>query len=233
MISARQLVNEVSTYLVDQDPDAPFEHWSEDDLLSYFRLAVEIVASTQKDKFNKRVSLPLVEGILQTTPERCHDMTRVLGQSDASGAITSFPRRASMDGMHLRGKIGCPDCYAKTDAQNYKVESWYYDENDPNTLYVEPPVPAGANASLEIVCFVPPVVDNLDSEVDLGSQLRPAIFELMLYYAYGVDTESVPSRDRSAAHLNSAFTLLGIDSRRMNNRYANTRMPETRMGATK
>lgn len=233
MISARQMIDEVSTYLVDQDPDAPFEHWSEDDLLSYFRLAVEIIASTQKDKFNKRVTLPLVAGMLQTTPERCRDMTRVLGQADAAGMITSFPRRASMDGLHLRGKVGCPDCYANVSAGNYKVESWYYDEADPHTLYVEPPVPAGANATLEIVCFVPPVVDNADSMVDLGAQLRPAIFELMLYYAYGVDTESVPSRDRSAAHLNSAFTLLGIDQRSMANRYASTRLPEARLGATK
>lgn len=233
MISARQLVQEVSTYLVDQDPDAPYEHWSEDDLLSYFRLAVEMVASTQKDKFMKRVSMPLVEGVVQTPPERCYDMTAVLGQVDANGQLTIFPRRTALSGMHLRGKVGCVDCQSRTVSPvDYVVESWGYDPANPDVIYVEPPVPAGANATLELKCFVPPTVDNLDSVVDLGAQVRPAIFELMLYYAYGVDTESVPSRDRSASHLNTAFSLLGLDSR-SSNRYSATRMPEIRIGAQK
>lgn len=232
MISARQLITEVSTYLVDQDPDAPFEHWSEDDLLGYFRMAVEIIASTQKEKFIKRVSMPLVAGSIQTTPDRCQDLSSVLGQTDAQGRVISHPRRVVSNGIHLQGRIGCPDCRADTTGE-YRIDSWRYDDNDPNVLYVDPPVPEGVSASLELTCFSPPRVDNMDTEVDLGAQLRPAIFELMLYYAYGVDTESVPSRDRSAVHWSNAMTLLGADRSTTPNRYAATRIPETRIGARK
>lgn len=234
MISARQLIEEVSTYLVDQDPDAPFEHWSETDLLSYFRLAVEIVASTQKDKFIKRTSLTLISGAVQTLPTNCHELTGVIGQMDEAGTLTNFPRRTVHAGMHLKGRLGCQDCRTATlGVVDYAVDSWSYDPDNPNVIFVEPPVPAGVSASLELTCFVPPVVDNIDSDVDLGQQLRPAVFELMLYYAYGVDTESVPSRDRSISHWNNAIALLGIDKQTANNRYAATRLPETRIGARK
>lgn len=233
MISARQMVEEVSIYLVDQDPDAPYEHWSETDLLSYFRLAVGIVASIQKDKFVRRVSMPIVAGAVQTAPDICHDMMNILGQYDSSGVLTNFPRRVIMDGMHLSGKIGCPTNMRGADADNYVVDSWRYDSSNPNIIYIDPPAPTGVNATLEITCFAPPRVDTLDSEVDLGDQLRPAIFELMLYYAYGVDTESVPSRDRSAVHWNNAFALLGLDGGTTKTRYAATRLPEMRLGAQK
>ena len=90
MISPRALVEEVSNYLVDQDPDFPFEHWTEDDLLHYFRLAVEIVANTQREKFIKRTSMPLVAGSLQTIPEACHDVSSVLGQADSKGRVRMY-----------------------------------------------------------------------------------------------------------------------------------------------
>lgn len=232
MISARQLIDEVSLYLTDQEPDYEFSHWSEQDLLNAFRLAVEIVASTQKDRFMRRSTLRLVPGTIQEAPTQCHDALRVLGQTDATGRITSFPRRSSLSGLHLSGKVGCKDCAARSDGP-YSVDSWGYDETNPNVIYVEPPVPDGTTATLEITCFVPPEVDNLDSEVDLGAQLRPAVFHLMLHYAWGIDVESVPARDRSASHWQQAMQLLGADSAALRNRYAATRTPELRQGATK
>lgn len=233
MISPRALVEEVSNYLVDQDPDFPFEHWTEDDLLHYFRLAVEIVANAQREKFIKRTSMPLVAGSLQTVPEACHDVSSVLGQADSKGRVKSFPRQTSKNALHLVGKIGCKDCHAEASSSDYTMDSWSYDPNDNNILYVDPPVPDGVTGTLELMCFSPPKIDSIDSDVDLGSQLRPVIFELMLYYAWGVDTESVPSRDRSAVHWNNAFTLLGMEAKQASNRYAVTRVPELRIGAKK
>lgn len=239
MLHARTLIDEVTTYLLDDgetmgyDSSYRNEHWREEELLTYFRLAVSIVASMQRDKFVKRVSVPLVSGAVQTIPEQCRESVKVLGQTDDTGKIVSFPRKTPTSAMHLYGKVGCRDCTASVSADNYRVNSWQYDEDDPNTLYVEPPVPDGANATLEITCFVPPTVSDADDSVDLGDQLRPAVFELMLYYAYGRDTESVPARDRSAMHWNNAVSLLGGDIQAQKNRYVLSRTPELRAGARK
>lgn len=232
MISARQLVNDVSAYLVDQDPDAPFTHWSEQDLLTYFRLAVEIVASTQKDRFTKRTTMRLVPGTAQEVPTACHDMVDVLGQIGDSGTIDVFPRRTSTAGLHALGSVGCSGCRG-TKTGRYKLDSWQYSEANPNILYVYPPVPEGETVEIELTCFIPPTVDTLDSEVDLGLHMRPIIFHFMLHYGYGVDAESVPSRDRSTAHWNQAMQLLGNDSSALRNRYTATQLPELRPGARK
>lgn len=236
-IVAKQLIEEVNRYLLDDGlgyDDYEFEHWAEQELLDYFRMAVEIVASTQKHKFVKRTVISLRPGRVQDVPDSCRDDVKVVGQRDSSGRITTFPRRTHANALHLYGRIGCKDCDAKqVSASDYRVNSWQYDETDPNTLYVDPPVPDGATGELEISCFIPPSVDDVDSAVDIAATLRPAVFELMLYYAYGRDTESVPYRDRSATHWNNAFSLLGIDGASQRNRYALTRNPELRLGAKK
>lgn len=232
MISARTLIDEVSRYLVDQDPDAPFEHWSEDDLLTYLRLAVGVVASLHKDNFMRRTIIHLVEGRVQDVPADCDELTSVLGQPNEHGVLVAFPRRTAVAGLNVAGIVGCPDCEKKS-AGAFKVDSWQYDENNPRILYVTPPVPAGADARLELSCFQAPSVAGMDSEIPLGAHFQPAIFELMLYYAYGVDTESVPSRDRAAAHWANAQALLGLDARGTQNKFAATRTPELRIGARK
>lgn len=231
-MNARQLIDEVSTYLVDQDPYAPFEHWSETDLLNYLRLAVALVASTQKDKFTQRVRTQLVAGAVQTMPPSCVEFQRVVGQVGLAGDLISYPRRAYGNDLHLQGKIGCRDCLIRADGE-YEISSWSYDSADTSVFYVEPPVPNDVAVEVEIACFVPPTVDTLDSAIPLGLHYRPALFELMLYYAYGVDTESVPSRDRAAVHWNNALMLLGIEQKSISNRYSATRIPETRLGARK
>lgn len=233
MINPRQMVQEVSQYLVDQDPDMPYAHWSEDELLGYFRLAVAIVASTQKNNFIQRVRIALTEGSVQSLPVTCQEMTGVIGFVGGNGKIIAHPRRTSIQALNFVDGLGCRNCSATVDTEDYKMDSWQYDETNPNIIYVQPPVPENVRAELEIACFVPPSVDDIDTDVNLGSQLRPAVFELMLYYAYGVDTESVPSRDRSTTHWNNAIALLGIDVRDAKNKYAYTRTPETRVGATK
>lgn len=235
-INARQMVEEVTRYLRDDDPEFANVHWSEQDLLDYFRLAVEVVASVQKDRFISRVSVPLVPGQIQTIPTACRDEPTVLGQLNQDGRVVSFPRQttASRTAMYLSNRIGCKDCDGEVRADSYVMDSWSVDSGNPNVFYVEPPVPDGAKVSLDLTCFIPPTVSTLDDDVDLGAQVRPAVFHLMLHYAYGVDIESVPQRDRATSHWNQAFQLLGFDkNNQLPNRYTATRIPETRVRATK
>lgn len=233
MIRAKQLIDEVNRYLLDDDPDYEYTHWSEQDLLDYFRLAINIVASTQKDKFIGQKTVSLVTGAVQEIPKYCHDVPSVLGQIDSQGKVVGYPRHVVAHNRHLVGRLGCPDCRGEISG-TYVVDSWTLDPSNPNVIYVDPPVPEGVDAQLRLSCYVPPRIDDVDSEVDLGDHLHTVIFHFMLSYAYNRDTESVPFRDRGTTHWNMAVQLLGGDAAsQLSNRYTATRIPELRLGAKK
>lgn len=79
-----------------------------------------------------------------------------------------------------------------------------------NTVNVYPPVPEGANVEVDILCAQTPQADSDGAFVDVPTNVIPAVEELMLYYLYDIDSESVPNRGRSATHWEVAMTLLGV-----------------------
>lgn len=91
------------------------------------------------------------------------------------------------------------------------MDSYDFDPDNPRQIIVDPPVPAGVEASLVISCYQPPVVSGEDDIIDLGSDLESAVFELMLYYAWGVDIEDTASRERSNTHWQNAMTLMRLN----------------------
>ena len=120
------------------------------------------------------------------------------------GVITPVRKSSSKMALSLRRPI----CQATSSTGEYLISAWRYDPDDYNTIYVDPPVPTGVDATLTISCYNTPEIDSADTVIKLPSHWKPALFELMLYYAYGVDIESVPNRDRSAVHWNNAVTIM-------------------------
>lgn len=203
MIRARSLIDSVSVYLRDHEEGYEFTHWTERELAHFLELAMELVSSVRPSMFTTRIEVSLVPGAIQSVPETCSEFVSVLGQKDSDGAIT--PIRKSSSKMAL--SLNFPLCYATTKG-DYVVSAWRYDEDDAKTIYVDPPVPVGSSAKLVLSCYNVPDIESADATIKLPSQWKPALFELMLYYAYGVDIESVPNRDRSAVHWNNAVTIM-------------------------
>ena len=56
-ITARTLIEDVSRYLSDYDEDESYVHWTKEDLLSYFKRAISIVAITKRDKFTRKTEV--------------------------------------------------------------------------------------------------------------------------------------------------------------------------------
>ena len=207
-ISANSLIEDVARYLSDYEEDEAYVHWTKEDLLSYFKRAISIVAMTNQKRFVKKTEVKLVAGILQDVPESCESDVTVYGMANEDGVVTERARRIKIG---LYPKLGRPVCSSRVKSDTYKLSSYDIDESNPRQIIVDPPVPEGTDATLIISCYQPPVVTSEDSAVELGADLESAVFELMLYYAWGVDIEDQANRERSNQHWNNAMTLMKLN----------------------
>lgn len=207
-ISANSLKEDVARYLSDFDEDESYIHWSEADLLTYFKRAVGIISMTKKDRFIKRTTIKLKPGAMQEVPDNCESDISVQGLS-VDGVVQERVRRSNLSKFPPLGRKMCKTCSKGT---GYKLKSFDFATDDGRTIIVDPPVPEDADAELVISCYTPPEITGADSEVSLGSDLEAVVFELMLYYAWGVDIEDTASRERSNQHWANAMTLLKLNT---------------------
>ena len=207
MTTLRTVVDEISTYLVDQEPGFEFEHWTEEELVTYARDAARIIALNFKSDYVRRKVITLQQGAKQTLPSGCERFVTADGQVGKDGAITSMLRRTSTGSL---GTLRVPACPTPK-GQKFRVSSWQFDLTDQRSFYVDPPVPPGETVRLAISCFAPPRVEGLDEELDIPEHQIPILKELMMYYAYSVDTESVPNRQFMEFHWNHAVALIAAE----------------------
>lgn len=205
-ISASSMLTDIARYLSDYDEDESYVHWTQDDLLSYFKRAISIVAMAKRDRFVKRRVVKLKPGAVQETPEDCKSDISVQGVE--KDGVVERVRRANLS---IYPPLGRPMCRSKICGTGYKMKSFDIDPTNRRSILVDPPVPDGADVSLVLTCYMPPTVDSVDSTIELGQDLEAVVFELMLYYAWGVDIEDVANRERSNQHWNNAMTLLQLD----------------------
>lgn len=206
-ITANSLIEDVARYLSDYDEDEAYVHWTREDLLSYFKRAISIVAMAHKEKFVKKTEIKLVEGTLQDVPDYCESEVSVYGLADENGVVTERVRRSRIG---IYPKLGRPVCSSRVKSATYKLNSYDIDADNPRQIIVDPPVPPNTDAILVISCYQPPVVKSEDNAIELGADLESAVFELMLYYAWGVDIEDNANRERSNQHWQNAMALMKI-----------------------
>lgn len=205
-----ELIEEVSRYLQDNEfeDDVQYVHWTREDLFSYLRNAVAIVAMVRKEEFVSTVDVELVEGAVQTLPSPCKSLKTVQGQKNDRGVVMQRIRETKLSNLAAFSRAVCTS--KTTSSDGYVAKSYSYDEDDPKTIYVDPPLQKGQSGTLTITCYAPPQVTGINDELDVDENFRPIIFELMLYYAYGVDIEDNANRARSDAHFKAALQLLQI-----------------------
>lgn len=207
--TARTLIEDVSRYLSDNDDEESYIHWTEDDLLSYYRRAVSVVSIFKKDRFIKRVVVPLEEGAIQHIPDSCVSDVTVHGIA-VDGVVKQRARQSALSTFPPLGRKKCSVC---VQGGEYKLDSYEIGQPDSRSVTIDPPAPAGVKGELVLSCFAPQdATDSLDATLDIGDDLSAAIFELMLYYAWGVDIEDTANRERSNQHWSNAMTLLSLDA---------------------
>lgn len=203
MTTYRQIVNEISAYLVDQEPEYEFTHWSEDEVRTYLQDALRILAMNAKRLFVSRKIITLQPGAHQTLDPGCAELHSVLGAVNRRGEVVAPMRRAS---YRAATSIARPTCAG---AGGYRPTTYSVDSGDARSFVISPPAPAGGREKVAVMCFAPPVIHHLDEEYPAPDDTIPIVKELMMYYAYGQDTESVPARDYQKTHWTNGVSLLG------------------------
>lgn len=206
------LIEDARRYVVGyyDDDDEQYVHWLEEDWLSYVKMAIGIVTLADQSSFTKTMDIDLVEGSIQEIPEECKTLKSVRGVKDERGVITHKVRKRASNSLKLP-TLSRPLCKSITNSNSdYIVKSYSIDEDDDRIIIVDPPVPRGVSGILTISCYSPPTIETEDDDIDLSQAQQTAVFELILYYAWGVDIEDTANRERSNTHWAHAMTLLQI-----------------------
>lgn len=206
------LIEDARRYVVGyyDDDDEQYVHWLEEDWLSYVKMAIGIVTLADQSSFTKTMDIDLVEGSIQEIPEECKTLKSVRGVKDERGVITHKVRKRTSNSLKLP-TLSRPLCKSITNSNSdYIVKSYSLDEDDDRIIIVDPPVPRGVSGILTISCYSPPTIETEDDDIDLSQAQQTAVFELILYYAWGVDIEDTANRERSNTHWAHAMTLLQI-----------------------
>lgn len=203
------LAVEVSKLINDSDDcnsEYNFTRWSKQELIHYAQDAINMIFMLYPKKFTKTTKVPLVAGIVQTLPEDCVLMTKLLGITDASGAISSIVSNGD-DRLAALFTNGCSQPIT-SGSYKYKIESYSYEETSDNIFYVKPPVPASA-LPLEVTVICSSAPDSADKDYVPESWMHNLIIEWMQYRAYSTEDESQSSDANAKMHLEHFYSIIG------------------------
>jgi len=212
MTTARKAIYQTSDRLVDQEAGYEFTTWTELQLLDAFNFALGVVASRRPSAYASWVDMDLREGSGQEVGPGCEQVLSLGALKGSNGEYLdeltfTRPMNPLVKRLALCGPSSpCDDASLDGDGEYRPVT---IEQVGDRGFRVWPPVPAGKDYSMEVLCFKSPSAEHLDSDVHLPNSLRPALLEIMMYYAHMYDIEAVPSRDRAAKHWEAAMTLLG------------------------
>ena len=201
-ITPISVMTRVSGRLSDQELDFEFELYTKTQTLSAFNWALATISQVAPETFAVPKRVTLQAGSVQ----KIDGCERVIRSTDVyvNGEYVSTPDDMSRLNPHLRRGRKC----LSDDSEKYRAQ--YMSLSGDNTVNVYPPIPDDANVELDIFCAYTPQADSDSSFVDVPTNVIPVVEELMLYYLYDIDSESVPNRGRSATHWEVAMTLLGV-----------------------
>jgi len=215
--SVQSVVWELAGLLNDREADFEHVRWQELDLLEYINDAIMQAYLVRPQLFAHVEDMDLVPGSLQTLPEGCQ-LQNVMG-SDG----TANPARKLDDKMlAIYAGLACGACACGP----YKLDGYGSSASDPNTFWVDPPVPDdGQVHTAKILCLQEPdeIVATLDGSgavtgyvppnLPIKGKLHNAVIEWSLYRAYSVDMESAQSDRKMQFHLRHFYEMLGLDSK--------------------
>lgn len=202
MVDVDSLLIDVARYLSDYDSTIT-EHqhvtWSVADLRSYLRNALAALASVREDDFSRRLEVPLVGDELVSLPSECDKLLAVVGRRRPDGTIdTSVRTKADIPAINR------PVCTTRAGGEPLvEVDIVSAGTRD---VIVQPAVTGG---SLLVRCVVTDALEP-GSVLQIPSARRAVLFNWVLSYAMGTETESVGLRARSDEHWRRGADLLGL-----------------------
>lgn len=204
----KDFADSIARRLVDAEDGYEFTHWTETDVIDAIRYAVGIVAMNRKGEFTREVDVLLRPGVQQRLGEGCKEMVGLVGTIDSRGEVVAPAVQTAYKSSTMLHR---PICQSTRSDGHYVVRSWQRNLADTNGFSVQPPVPRGVDVRVRALCFSVPPVRSMDDELGVAEQHLPILSELVMYYAYSRDIESVASRDRATHHWRVAVELMRME----------------------
>lgn len=206
------LVTQISFDLNDQEPGYEFERWPYEQLLTYVQEAVNYAAQMLKDLFIERVVVKLEKGDVWQNACECDDITRVLGETDATGSrILRRLRRMKDDESLIWPGSTTERCGYGT---GYVMNGYVIDSTTDRSFKVLPPVPGWEKKDRFVLveCFVPP---DATTGADVPDDLVAAVKQWALFRALAIDSENNAAVAQLAVQHRDTFYKLVQDVRTM------------------
>lgn len=176
------------------------------DIQDAANIAQQAVALVRPDSTALYASVQLAEGTKQAIPAgglRLLDVTRNMGADGATPGDTIL--RAHRD---IKDSI-TRSWHAAATATT--VLEWLYDDREPHTFYVSPPIPASPDVYAEILYSKAPTdIDEDTDTITVDDIYVPAMLEYMLFWLWGGDREDNPNYERAANCFRKFESLMGV-----------------------
>jgi hypothetical protein len=206
MIRAAALIEDVGRYLSDFDStgDPEFNHvtWSRRDLVSYLRMSLASLCSARPNDFSRVVEIPLVGQDIVNLPSECEQLLGLVGYRRPDGTLDTTVRLSHETERPIASRAVCA-----VDASMPGNLQVTLDALGPRDVLVKPATTGG---SLVARCAVEPALAGDDAIIELPAKFEAVLFNWMVSYAMGTETEAVGLRLRSDEHWKRGSDLLTL-----------------------
>lgn len=205
----RELLRRASELLNDQDPDAPYDRWSEATLANFAEQCIYTTLWLRPDKFGIRTIVPLAAGGEQTLPDDCLFFQKGANNVDAAGKVTSPIFEVAYDDARRFFNSGCIPCQRGN--RVWRASEISRDPKDPRHILVKPPVPQGQVANIQVVCCTVPDPRDCSKEMPKAWQeFSAGLLHYIVMRAYMQDTESASSQQLSLKYRADYASMLNV-----------------------
>lgn len=201
----------VAFSLNDDEPDAPFQRYALDKMISAYNKALGLAAEYREDLFTEYELIRLETGRYQDARSCCKKVIDVMDQARADGSlIRELGMRSTTSKVSTKWKKR--SCLSQA-AQGFVITSVDLDRNMDGRFIVEPPVPCGVEVFVHVKCVhVAPAyaVASVNTPIDGDSPLHAAVWHYVLAMMLSGDRFSNPANADKQYHFRMFFDMLGI-----------------------
>jgi hypothetical protein len=202
-------LDEIAVDLRDFEAGHEFTQFSREQILAWWNEGLCILHRLRPDLFTRSREFTLSPGTRQMIGEGCllKSVDANLGQNgEELTPINPASRKAQL-------AWGRASCLRQSDG--YLVRDYTYDPKQRDTFYVSPPVPAGDEHKVRIVCIEPPItltVGDLGAEAPVDCWQYALVRHYVIAQAYQLDSDQA-ALALSGSHLETWKTILGLTTR--------------------
>lgn len=197
----KHLIDEAARLVVDKN----MIRWDKAFWVDAFNSAVRAILAIRSDALTANEDFVCVEGSTQTIPVDARFVVDVL-RNKGGAAISGNVDLKMLDDYR-------PEWRSEPLASAAKA--WLYDDRNPTTFYMYPPVVSGTTIEC-VFAKVPTPITESDYDSETKCELNPmydnAIIEWLVYRAFSEDAEFTANAARATTALNAFRTMLGDKS---------------------